>query len=574
MIKVGLLGAGVFGKKILEKLKNIDFISIEWVLSSKDKWWEYGNIDWVIIATPNEFHFEQSVFFLKNNVNVFCEKPAAFTMQGVEDLIRLANKNKCKFYVDDVLIYENIKKQNDFLCKKAGGTASNIIDRIAYHHFYLIYNPSLGFDFNTKIYINNLLHKKFTLEFKNKLFHFEYDFEWYREEYHNIVPQSKKDALEEMLSKVLENNVNFEENHNRALFATHLCYVLKKQLYGTCAVIGGGIYGITSAIKLAVAGYNVDLYEAQSDILQSASGINQYRVHRGYHYPRSKETILSCKNGQNKFIKYYRRCILDEYEHFYSIAEEDSLTSPSEYLSILDEVKLEWRVVEKQKGCAITLQVNENLFDNKILYDICKERTKGVGIKIFTNNRIQSLESLKDYSHIVIATYANLNDLDSELNNYQFELCEKPLFRLPDIYKNKSIVVIDGPFMCFDPFSNTEFHLGGNVVHAIHNTNIGKLPDIPHVFKEYLNKGIIENPKITNAKMFIHSAKKFFPAIEKAQHIGSMFTIRTVLPNKDKTDERPTIIRSQKNAFVIFSGKIANCVQAADNIITEIKKNN
>ena len=65
----------------------------------------------MIIATPNEFHYEQSVFFLKNNINVFCEKPAAFTMQGVEDIIRLANQNKCKFYVDDVLIYENIKRE-------------------------------------------------------------------------------------------------------------------------------------------------------------------------------------------------------------------------------------------------------------------------------------------------------------------------------------------------------------------------------------------------------------------------------------------------------------------------------
>ena len=29
----------------------------------------------------------------------------------------------------------------------------------------------------------------------------------------------------------------------------------------------------------------------EDDIMKAASGINQYRIHRGYHYPRSFETI-------------------------------------------------------------------------------------------------------------------------------------------------------------------------------------------------------------------------------------------------------------------------------------------
>ena len=46
------------------------------------------------------------------------------------------------------------------------------------------------------------------------------------------------------------------------------------------AVIGGGIFGVTTAIRLA-ENHSVDLFEKNSDILQSASGINQYRLHRG-----------------------------------------------------------------------------------------------------------------------------------------------------------------------------------------------------------------------------------------------------------------------------------------------------
>ena len=50
-----------------------------------------------------------------------------------------------------------------------------------------------------------------------------------------------------------------------------------------------------------------------------------------------------------------------------------------------------------------------------------------------------------------------------------------------------------------------------------------------------------------------------------------MYTVRTVLPNKDNTDERPTIVKQQDNDFILFSGKVGNCVEAADTIINFIK---
>ena len=53
-----------------------------------------------------------------------------------------------------------------------------------------------------------------------------------------------------------------------------------------------------------------------------------------------------------------------------------------------------------------------------------------------------------------------------------------------------------------------------------------------------------------------------------------MYTIRTVLPYKDDTDERPTIVKKQDNNFILFSGKIGNCVEAANRIEELIDKNN
>ena len=563
-IKVGQIGKGIFGKKILSKLENIPQISIEWVCNSQDKWWKQEKIDWVIIASPNEFHYEQAKHFLEKGINVFCEKPGTLCKNSLKELIQISKNNNVYFYIDDVLIYENIKPINNFIYKKWGGLFSNIIDRMAYHHFYLIYEKDIT-PTNINVIKNETNHKIFELEFNKIKYSFEYDFNWYKQKIHNIEPQLKVDALEEMLSKVLLETADFKSNHNRSLFATTISEYVKEKIYGKCAVIGAGIYGITAATKLRTSGYNVDLFEAEDDIMKAASGINQYRIHRGYHYPRSQDTIKSCKDNEQSFIKYYNRSIIYKNDHYYSIAKEDSLITPNQYLTVLDESGLEWEISENLPNCDLTIKVNEKLYDPKIIKDICYNRIRGNGINLKLNNRIKN--KLTGYKYNIHATYSSLNDLTTEKQTYQFELCEKPIFKLPPQYKNKSIVIMDGPFMCFDPYADTEYHLGGNVVHAIHVRNVGKKPDVPPPYKRYLNKGIIKKPKYTNVDRFIESSKKFFPSIEESKHIGSMYTIRTVLPNKDATDERPTIVDKKDNNFILFSGKVGNCVEASKRII-------
>jgi hypothetical protein len=575
-IKIGQIGRGGFGNKILSKLKKIPHMSIEWVYGSKDKWWESNvDLDWVIIASPNEFHYEQSKHYLKKGVNVFCEKPGTLSNNSLLELINLSIENNVCFYVDDVLTYENILPINNFIYKKWGGLSANIIDRMAYHHFYLTYDILESVDkepTNINVTTNELTHKIFEVEFGDSKFKYEYDFGWFEKKIHNITSRFSGDALENMLIKVLNKDVDFKSNHERSIFATRLSEYVKGKLYGKCAVVGGGIYGVTVATKLKVSGYDVDLYEKQNDLLRGASGINQYRLHRGYHYPRSFDTIESCKANEGSFIKYYNQSIVNgDIEHYYAIASEDSLVTPKQYLTTLDKSKLDWEIVDSFPNCNLTVKVDEKLYDPNILRTISKERLYGNGIKVHLSTKVNKLT---DYKHVVYSTYSSLNDFVDKKQDYQFELCEKPLFKLPNRYKNKSIVIMDGPFMCFDPYSDTEYHLAGNVVHAIHVRHIGKAPEIPTVYKEYLNNGIIKNPKYTNVDSFIESAKKFFPEIEKAKHIGSMYTIRAVLPYKDKTDERPTIVTKQNDNYILFSSKVGNCVDAASKVIGMIKNKN
>ena len=179
----------------------------------------------------------------------------------------------------------------------------------------------------------------------------------------------------------------------------------------------------------------------------------------------------------------------------------------------------------------------------------------------------------KDYDVVVIATYSNINQLLDNKKRYQYELCEKPVVKLPKIFEDTSIVIMDGPFMCLDPYGD-EYHVLGNVKHAIHCWNEGTEAFWPHRYTKYLNKGLIKNPKpeLTKIDKFIESGVKYFgDEFADLEHIGSMYTFRAVLADRDHDDARPTLVNHEgDNVWSLFSGKIDTCVDAANELIRRI----
>ncbi|MCL0099954.1 FAD-binding oxidoreductase [Dehalococcoidia bacterium] len=331
---------------------------------------------------------------------------------------------------------------------------------------------------------------------------------------------------------------------------------------------------MTSAIRLSRYGCDVDLFEKNTDILRGASGINQYRLHRGYHYPRSPETAISCLKSEDSFRREYEGSVLDQFEHYYCIARHQSKTSSDEFMTFCNLHSLEFtssNVDFMRKGTVdLCVKVKESVFDPSILRKICWDKIERSDVNIILNTEVRA-EDLSQYDYLVITTYSLINDFlanePSAQTTYQYELCEKPVVRLPESFNHKSIVVMDGPFMCLDPMGTSELFVLGNVVHAIHGTNVGKRPIIEDKYLPLLNNGIIKKPPITNFSKFISSASEFFEGIEKADHIGSMFTIRTVLPGKDATDERPTLAERIGDRMIkVFSGKIGTCVESANQV--------
>jgi glycine/D-amino acid oxidase-like deaminating enzyme len=102
------------------------------------------------------------------------------------------------------------------------------------------------------------------------------------------------------------------------------------------AVAGAGIYGATTALRLAEEGHDVHLFDPLG-LLRAASAINQYRVHAGYHYPRSSETIDEIAEARAEFAQAFSGAIVKNSKHYYAIPKEHSLTPPGLYESTMDK---------------------------------------------------------------------------------------------------------------------------------------------------------------------------------------------------------------------------------------------
>ena len=586
MLKISIIGKGKFGSKIEDAIKD----SVEFVSPN--------DADWIIISTPNDLHHEHVEYWLSQRKNVFCEKPLTLTKRSAEALFSLADFFGVKLYVDDVFHWhDNITidtdTEVDFMWYKYGSFSANIIDNLAYHHFYK-WVGSDDFEIEsiteTSYSIDGTM-VNFRVELEDgRTATFDYSiYDYNGPHFHKIVDGSNEidvkpnnNPLKDMLHCVMLDDVkwpdgggptiNYEDNRKRTLNAIKLCEAVKKEVYPKVLVVGGGIFGTTASVALATSGFNVTLHEELDHLIMAASDINQYRLHRGYHYPRSKSTAQECLDGLKSFKRKYGASVVnDDINHFYAISSRDSLVSSEDYTKFLDEMGLEYNLHEPLNGTDLTIEVEEELFDSDKLRVQVIQKMKGVGVKVVCGKKTTE-EDFDDYDYIVIATYAKINELLDESIQYQYEVVEKPVVKLPEQYKNKSVVVMDGPFMCLDPYKNGN-HVLGHVEHAIHSTNVGDYPMVLNKYiAAYMNNGIIHNPHVTKINKFIEAGMEFFKDFDKLEHIGSMFTVRTVLAHREHDDARPTIVTQEAhNVYTIFSGKIGTCVEAANELVRRLQ---
>lgn len=338
------------------------------------------------------------------------------------------------------------------------------------------------------------------------------------------------------------------------------------------AIIGAGFFGLTLGLILSKK-HSVQVFETQKSIMNGASSANQFRFHLGYHYPRSQKTVAEINKSKDVFTSFFGSNVFGKTLNYYLVAN-DSKVKFKTYASFLKRNKLFYKILKNKfndefiEKCILTNEKILNYFNfkKKIISKLNKSN-----LKLHFNREFKK-KNIKNFDKIIVTTYANNNAIlenlgIKKLNEFKFELVEKILIKLPKKLKNKSFVVVDGNFVCVDPYLGTNYHLLSDVQNSKLETKIGKFPNFKHKNKKYINKGIIKKLKVSQYKNFILRSSKYLPFLKDAKYIGSMYVVRAIMKNKEKTDERTSIIQSHSKKIIsILSGKWNNCVYLSKNL--------
>ncbi len=402
--------------------------------------------------------------------------------------------------------------------------------------------------------------------------------------------QIKEDVLEKMRDAHCD-YFNKVQNRSALTFDAYLPVArflvnLHKAKDRTVVVVGGGVFGKLSAIEIAKRGLPVVLFEKEQETLKGASLVNQCRVHMGYHYPRDKSTVLENKPAQKEFEKRFKSAIVTDLENHYLIAKEDSLTTKEDFTAFCNDLSLPYAlkwpkgIKFKREKISESFNVPEKSFDaNTLRALLLEEGSKLPNLMFCTGTIVQDITPVRDeflityradkdrktfFAKVVInATYSNSNSLQNKLGitlpEYQYELCEMPVVETP---WNKKVgwSIMDGPFFGVMPFGFSNKSLFYDVELSVLERHVGITPRIKNSIEKY-------DTNAAREKRFGAYIKKWSPwieGLEKCKYKYSLYALRVVMPKREKTDARPTLINQLVPGFWhVFSGKITTSVPQA-----------
>lgn len=109
------------------------------------------------------------------------------------------------------------------------------------------------------------------------------------------------------------------------------------------AIAGAGWYGCHIGATLLALGLEVRIFEKGSRPLGGASGNNQFRLHMGFHYPRSHRTRLQSRDGYARFMERYSGLSAEVPKNIYAVPTGDSLIDFPTYKLIMSAAGIEYR---------------------------------------------------------------------------------------------------------------------------------------------------------------------------------------------------------------------------------------
>lgn len=367
-------------------------------------------------------------------------------------------------------------------------------------------------------------------------------------------------------------------------------------------IIGGGIFGIYTALFLARQGLKVCIIEKEKALLKKASIVNQARLHSGYHYPRSVATALMSDENKARFTKDHSSFINFKFEKYYGIEKFGSFTDSQQFKRFCDYLQIQCDPVNDHPlfnyhRLEALFKTTEYTFDPILIADyyrtLIQDFPKLIIVKL--SHEVKAVSSDKDNwyvqvrSHtldknyeiqapqVVNATYAGSNTINRlfEARNLELthEISEMAFVSSPQ-FKNIGLTVMDGQFGSLMPYGLSGLLSLSSVAYTHHKISYESEPHFncmdqhPSCRPDYVGicNDCSQKPRSNNQKM-IAQIRNYFSTHIQFDYFFSYFTIKSKLKANYIDDGRPTEIAILKEApyyYCIFAGKI--------NSIYEIEK--
>ncbi len=381
-------------------------------------------------------------------------------------------------------------------------------------------------------------------------------------------------------------------------------------------IIGGGLYGLYSALFCGSRGMSVVVLEKDSEPFKRATYINQARVHMGYHYPRSLTTAVKSAGYFKRFVDDYGFCIHQKFDQVYATSENFSWTQAQQFIDFCKAANIRCDEVAVSKYfkpgmCDGAFLTEEYTYDAHKLRDyLLAEISKYPNIQMIYNVDIDSITKNSDVYLVVAkgsepaeevyevtsgfvlnATYASVNQVlkhiyPEDMFKIKYELCEIILCDAAPALKDVGITVMDGPFFSIMPFGLTGMHSLTAVTFTPHVTSYEDCPrfkcqesfltsqsgdDIGRSANgafcspvQLGNCNDCPNKPQSAWPYMSHLVDKYLKPEYGYTYNKSLFSMKPILKSSEVDDSRPTAIRVHSKAeggveptFIsVLSGKI------------------
>jgi hypothetical protein len=333
-------------------------------------------------------------------------------------------------------------------------------------------------------------------------------------------------------------------------------------------VVGAGWYGCHLACALIDQGYDVVVAERRDRILDCASGNNQFRLHMGFHYPRSYVTRMQTIDGYHKFMAQYGDYCLDIRNNIYGVSSEGSYIDFGTFQQIMRASNIPFETVDPMDFELLNVTGAVRCAEKVILTDPARKFFENrLGPRLRKGHAVRHIESLNScvvvdgevFDWVINATWFGFQPP----RRLRFWYEPTILFYYKSVDPGLAITIMDGDFCSIYPSGPETVTLS-----SVPLTPRGRFEDrtVAEHYIQGLTKTDLDDIRWNMERQAVH----FLPSFaDRFEFLDVQRSVKSKVP--DSTDSRVCQVHQDNRQIWIFSGKIDTIFHAETQVLELIR---